>query len=181
MTVVDNYGEFLQRLDTAAASLKKRHDKLSAALAVVSIAADQNQFGLDQWTKRHARLEGLLGNKNQAPAPALKDLYGVSGNMVSVFRARSENVEARRAAVQKRVNEICRSLNSLELSKQKLTSSRRFAEERENLSKAVLGLAGTAEGFAAPTPDGGLRDDLKTAREAVLLAEALLELKENHK
>lgn len=77
------------------------------------------------------------------------------------------------------MDEISRSLNSLELSRQKLTASRRVTEERENLNRAVLGLAGTAEGFATPTPDGGLRDDLKTAREAVLLAEALLELKGN--
>lgn len=43
----------------------------------------------------------------------------------------------------------------------------------------MLGLAGTAEGIAVPTPDGGLQDDLKSAREAVVLAEALLEVKRN--
>lgn len=175
---MDNYAEFMQRLDTAAASLKKRHHNLGKALSVITIAAHQNEFGLVQWTGRHARLEWLLG-KNRAASPALTDLHAVSVKMVSVFRGRTQNVNARRAAVQGRLDEISRSLNSLELSKQKLMSSRRVAEERENLSKAVLGLAGAAEGFATSTPDGGLRDDLKTAREAVLLAEALLELKGN--
>jgi hypothetical protein len=65
------------------------------------------------------------------------------------------------------------------LGKQKLTSSRRVAEERENLSKAMVGLAGTAEGITVATPDGGLQDDLKSAREAVVLAEALLEVTGN--
>lgn len=176
---MDNYAEFLQRLDTAAASLKKRREKLGAALAVVGAAADQNRFGFDQWTKRRARLGDLLRHGKAGNTTALTDLHEVSTNMASVFHGRAERVAARRAAVQVRVDEIDLSLSSLELSKQKLTSSRRVAEERENLNKAVLGLAGTAEGFAAPTPDGGLRDDLKTAREAVVLAEALLELKGN--
>ncbi|WP_139359476.1 hypothetical protein [Arthrobacter sp. SRS-W-1-2016] len=63
------------------------------------------------------------------------------------------------------------------MSKQKLTSSRKLAEERENLSRVVLGLAGTPDGSATATPDGGLREDLRAASEAVVLAEALLELK----
>ncbi|WP_354214924.1 hypothetical protein [Arthrobacter sp. UYCo732] len=176
---MDNYAEFLRRLDTAAASLKKRQTKLDTARAVVSTLADQNEFGLQQWTKRRAKLEMLLGGNDVPATTALKDLRGISANMVSVFGTRAERVSSRLAAVQARLDEINRSLQALELSKQKLTSSRRIAEERENLSRTVLGLAGTAEGIAAPTPDGGLRDDLKAAREAVLLAEALLELKGN--
>jgi hypothetical protein len=174
---MDNYAEFLQRLDNAAASLKKRHKKRSAALAVVSIAADQNKFGYHQWSLRRQRLSVLFAGEDNTTAPALADLYAISDNMIIVFQARAEQVSARMAAVQVRVDEINSSLNTLEMSKQKLTSSRRVAEERANLTRAVLGLAGTAEGVATVTPDGGLRDELRSAREAVLLAEALLELK----
>ena len=77
------------------------------------------------------------------------------------------------------VDQINSSLHNLELSKQKLTSSRELSEERARLSEAMLGLSGTAEGIAVATPDGGLQDDLKTAREAVVMAEALLEVKGN--
>jgi hypothetical protein len=44
---LDNYAEFLPRLDTAAASLKTRQDKLSYILWAVRTAADQNDFGFD--------------------------------------------------------------------------------------------------------------------------------------
>lgn len=142
-------------------------------------AAEQNRFGFNEWTKRNSRLEALLAGEDAGKPRALKDLHGISANMVNVFRGRSERVDARLTAGQTRVDQINRSLHSLELSKQKLTSSRRLAEERENLSKAMLGLAGTAECIAVATPDGGLQDDLKSAREAVVLAEALLEVKGN--
>jgi hypothetical protein len=176
---MDNYTEFLQRLDTAAASLKTRQTKLNNALWAVRTAAEQNQFGFDEWTERNSRLTALLAHTDPSRAAGLKDLYAISTNMVAVFRGRSEQVNARLTAVQARVDKINGSLHSLALSKQKLTSSRELAGERARLSEAMLGLAGTAEGFSVATPDGGLQDDLKTAREAVAMAEALLELKGN--
>lgn len=175
---MDNYGEFLQRLDTAAASLKTRQTKLNYILWAVGTAAKQNRFGFDEWTKRNARLEALLAG-GDAPSAGLKDLHAVSANMVAVFRGRSEHVNARLAAVQAKADQVNSSLHNLELSKQKLTSSRELAGDRARLSQAMLNLAGTAEGAAMATPDGGLQDDLKTAREAVVMAEALLEVKGN--
>lgn len=175
---MDNYTEFLARLDAAAASLKTRQTKLNHALWAVRTAAEHNKFGLDEWTQRNNRLKGLLRGKEE-PSPALRDLQGISANMVSVFRGRSKQVDARLTAVQARADRISDSLHALELSKQKLTISRRLAEERTSLSEAVLGLAGTAEGVALTTPDGGLKDDLAGAREAVVMAEALLEVKGN--
>jgi prefoldin subunit 5 len=176
---VDNYAEFLERLDRAVASLKKRQARLNHALWAVGSAAEQNRFGFTEWSARNSKLEAALAGRDGAASTALKDLHGISVNMVNVFRGRSGQVDARLTAVQTRVDQVNQSLHSLELSKQKLTSSRRLAQERENLSKAMLGLAGTAEGIAVATPDGGLQDDLKSAREAVVLAEALLELKGN--
>lgn len=142
-----------------------------------SHAAEQNQYGFDEWSARNSKLETLRTAKTASKE--LEDLHGISANMLNVFRGRSERVNARLAAVQSRVDKINSSLDSLQLSKQKITSSRQLAEERENLNKAMLGLAGTAEGIAVGTPDGGLQDDLKTAKEAVVMAEALLEVKGN--
>lgn len=174
---MDNYTEFLQRLETAAASLKTRQTKLNNILWAVRTAADQNDFGFDEWTKRNARLESILASGGASAG--LKDLYGVSVNMKTVFQGRSARINARLAAIQVKIDQVIGSLHNLELSKQKLTSSRELAGERARLSEAMLGLAGTAEGVSVTTPDGGLQDDLKTAREAVVMAEALLEVKGN--
>lgn len=145
-------------------------------LIVVSALAD-NRYGLENWAKRRAQVESLLRSQ-EAPGPSsLQELNAVATRMESVFRTRTERVDGRLAAVQKRIDEISKPLHDLRVSRERLTSSRRVAEEREKLNRTVLGLAGTVEGVAAVTPDGGLREDLKAAREAVLLAEALLELK----
>lgn len=174
---MDNYAEFLQRLNAAETNLKKRQDALGHVLSVVSAAFEDNNYGNRQWAERVACLEKLISNPDIAARPSIKELHAVALNMESVFRTRRDRVGARLTAVQKRINEMNRPLKALNLSKQRLTASRRLAEEREKLSKAVQGVAGTADGSATATPDSGLRDDLKTAREAVVLAEALLELK----
>jgi hypothetical protein len=161
---MDNYAEFLQRLDAAAKSLKERHEALGRARAVVAAALKDNDYGYQQWAQRLAQVDKLLAG---------------SANMHSVFQTRSERVGARLAAVDVRLGELDGPLHDLNLSKVRLTTSRRVAEEREKLSLAVRDLAGTAEGADTVVPDVGLRDDLKRAREAVVLAEALLEVKEN--
>lgn len=174
---MDNYAEFLHRLDAAAASLKKRQEVLEGVRSIVSSALADNRYGLENWAKRRGQVESLLRSQEAPGPPTLKELNAVAASMESVFRSRTERVESRLAAVQKRIDEINKPLHELRVSRERLTSSRRVAEEREKLNRAVLGLAGTVEGVATATPDGGLRDDLKAARQAVLLAEALLELK----
>ena len=78
--------------------------------------------------------------------------------------------------MQGRRDAIDKSLLELEVSRVKLNSSRMLSQDRENLSRVFSELAGSAG--AAPTiPDLGLRRDLKEAREAVILAEALMEVK----
>lgn len=174
---MDNYAEFLQRLNTAEASLKSRQSALGHVRAIVSSALKDNDYGHREWVDRRVQLEDLIGSQGMAGRTGLSDLLAVAINMESVFEGRCVRVGARLTAINNRIAEIDRPLRDLQISKEKLTSSRRVAEERENLSRAVQGLAGTAEGVATVTPDEGLRDDLKAAREAVVLAEALLELK----
>ncbi|GAA4034775.1 hypothetical protein GCM10023063_18710 [Arthrobacter methylotrophus] len=174
---MDNYAEFLERIDAAIANLTKRRLILMTAHDVVSSALAHNNSGLTQWAGRQIRLEELLRNGSTANGSGLKDLHEVSLKMASMFRGRAQRVAGRRDAIRARTDDVDRSLQDLRMSKQKLTSSRKLAEERENLSRIVLGLAGTAEGSTTASPDGGLRDDLRAASEAVVLAEALLELK----
>lgn len=174
---VDNYAEFLQRLDAAAGSLQKRHDDLVIVRSVVTSALLDNRHGATQWTRRQEQVEILLRSKQGPERPSLRDLQSVAAKMESLFNARTDLVNGRLAAIQMRIEEISKPLRDLRLSKEKLTRSRRVAEERENLNRAMLDLAGTAECQSVSTPDWGLREDLQSAREAVLLAEALLELK----
>lgn len=176
---MDNYAEFLKRLTAAEASLKSRQDDLSCVRSIVSSALEDNDYGQKQWVERQARVRGLLDGQGAADRPSLTELHAVATNMESVFRARSERVGARLTAIQNRIDEINGTLHELQASRKKLTSSRMVSEEREKLRMAVQDLAGTAEGITTVMPNAGLRDDLKAAREAVFLAEALLEVKGN--
>jgi hypothetical protein len=54
-----------------------------------------------------------------------------------------------------------------------------LSHDRENLNKAVAGLAGAPQCASAASADIGLRDALNEARRAIILAEALVELKRN--
>ncbi|MEC5181259.1 hypothetical protein [Arthrobacter sp. CG_A4] len=176
---MDNYAEFLQRLDTTAASLKDRNEALGRVRVVVAKALEENDYGFRQWAQRLGQVEKLLVGKATPEQAGLRELHAVASNMQSVFRTRSERVGERLAAVDERMGELDGPIHDLNLSKVRLTTSRRVTEEREKLGRAVQDLAGTAEGADAVVPDVGLRDDLKRAREAVVLAEALLELKES--
>lgn len=176
---MDNYAEFLHRLDAAAGSLKERHEALGRARKVVAAALESNDYGYREWTRRLDRVETLLAGQAATNRSRLQELRAAASSMQSMFRTRSELVGARLAAVDMRISELDGPLRDLNLSKVRLTTSRRVAEERENLGRAMLDLAGTAEGVDAVVPNAGLNDDLKRAREAVVLAEALLELKES--
>ena len=174
---MDNYTEFMQRLKSAEASLKSRQDALGNVQAIVSSAMKDNDYGHREWAGRRVQLEELTGSQGTADRTGLSELLAVAKNMESVFEARCVRVGSRLTAIQNRLAEIARPLRDLQISKEKLASSRRVAEERENLSRAVQGLAGTAEGVETVTLDAGLQADVKAAREAVVLAEALLEAK----
>ena len=54
-----------------------------------------------------------------------------------------------------------------------------LALERENLRKVADDLSVSPEGIGLGFPDPGLRESLREAREAIILAEALLEVKGN--
>lgn len=177
--VEDNYEDFIERLNTAADNLTARRDALLQVQSVVTTAFEFNHTGLDIWSLRRARGEALLADQavNPASQTALKELQEVAIDMEATFRTRSERVRERVRVIHARFDQIDSSLLDLEKSRVKLKSSRMLAQERANLSRAVVDLAGTPDTVAVVSPDGGLRHDLKQAREAVILAEALMEVK----
>jgi hypothetical protein len=176
---VDNYAEFIGRLDAASAKLIVRRDTLNKTLEILTLLFRQNNTGHQLWEQRFRQCEELLADTAGKPGrrAALIELHEVALTMEPLFRNRTQRIDVRLAAVRARYEEINRSLSGLERSRIKLTSSRMLSQERENLSRAIGELSGTADAAAVVNPDPGLRRDLQDARQAIVLAEALLEAK----
>lgn len=176
---VDNYEEFISRLDAASAKLKVRRNTLNETVEILALLMSQNTMGIQLWEQRLHVCEELLAHAAGKPErrTALMELHQVALKMEPLFRNRAQRIDVRLAAVRARCAEINSSLHGLEKSRIKLTSSRMISQERENLSRAIGELSGTADAVAVAHPDPGLRSDLQDARHAIILAEALLEAK----
>ncbi|WP_232082401.1 hypothetical protein [Arthrobacter sp. SO5] len=107
---------------------------------------------------------------------ALSELHEVAVQMESMLRSRVQRLTEKLAVMRGRREAIGTSLRELELSRVKLSSSRLLAQDREELSRIFSALAGSTDASTA-RPDTGLLDDLREARKAVILAEALMEVK----
>jgi hypothetical protein len=176
---VDNYEEFIGRLDAASAKLTVRRDSLDTTLEILTVLFRQNNAGLQLWEDRLIRCDALVTDSVKIPErqAALIDLHEIALKMEPLFRNRTHRIGERLTVVRARRDEINKALAALEKSKMKLTSSRMLAQERENLSRVVGELVGTPDAAAVVNPDTGLRSDLQDARHAIILAEALLEVK----
>ena len=94
-----------------------------------------------------------------------------------MFRNRTDRIEQQLSLMRERSDELSKSLLELRKCKLKLTTSRVVAQEKANLNRAVMELSGTSQGSVGALSDAGLLDVLKKARVAIVLAEALLEVK----
>jgi hypothetical protein len=174
----DNYAEFIARLDAAARKLTDRNDSLNTSLEILTLLADQNRAGLTAWEERRATVSGQLERRGEGPETnSLKELLEVALRMTPTFRNRVDRIEQRLSLLRKRSDELSNSLSELRKSKLKPTTSRVLAQEKANLSRAVAELSGSPQGPVGALPDASLLDDLKRTREAIVLAEALLEVK----
>ena len=176
---VDNYEEFIARLDAASAKLKVRRNALNEIVEILALLMEHNRTGLQLWEQRLHVCEELLAGTEGKPRrrTALVELHEVALKMEPLFRSRVQRVDVRLEAVRARCDEINKSLHGLGKSKTKLTTSRMISQEREKLSRAIGELSGTADVTSVTNPDPGLRSDLQDARHAIILAEALLEAK----
>lgn len=174
----DSYAEFLGRLDAATASLSTRAAALDKGLDAVSLLLGPYQSAVRRWERRRVDVSEQLARHSGTPQSytALSELHDMAVKMESLLRDRTLRVAEKISVMQRRREAIDKSLLELEVSRVKLNSSRMLSHDRENLSRAFRELAGSA-GAAATIPDLGLRSDLKEAREAVILAEALMEVK----
>lgn len=174
----DNYDAFLWRLAAATASLSTRAGSLDKAMAAASLLVGPYESAARKWERRRRYVSGQLADRSGPPESytALSELHGVAVKMESVFRGRVERLQDKLAVMQGRLEAIHKSLLELELSRVKLNSSRMLSQDREKLGSIFSALAGSTVAVPAP-PDLGLLSDLKEAREAVILAEALMEVK----
>ena len=174
----DNYDAFLSRLDAATSSLNARAAAVDKGLVAVSLLVGPFESGVQSWADRRRYVSGQLAAHAGSPQryTALSELHDVAVKMEAMFRGRLRHVQEKLAAMQDRREAIHRSLLELELSRKKLESSRLLSQDREKLGTIFSSLAGSAVAVSA-LPDTGLLGDLREAREAIILAEALMELK----
>jgi hypothetical protein len=174
----DNYDAFLSRLDAATASLSTRAGALDKALAAVSLLLGPYESAVREWEIRRRHVSRQLAGHSGSPQShtALNELHDVAVKMESMLRGRVQRVQEKLSVMNNRREAIDKSLLELELSRLKLNSSRMLSQDREKLSSVFSALAGSTVAVSA-LPDMGLLSDLREAREAVLLAEALMELK----
>lgn len=180
---LDNYAEFVARLDAAAGNLTPRRDALTTALGAAELLFTQNQAGLELWRQRLSLISQLLarhsGSHEARRYNTLRELHDVAAKMERMFTSRTQRVQDVCRSIRARRDRINTSLFELEKNRVKLTSSRMLALERENLRKVADDLSLSPEGVSLGFPDPGLRESLREAREAIILAEALLEVKGN--
>lgn len=174
----DNYDAFLARLDAATASLSTRAASLDKALAAVALLLGPYESAVWNWEQRRLHVSGQLARHSGSPQSytALGELHEVAVNMEAMFRDRVQRLRDKLSVMHGRREAIDKSLLELELSRVKLTSSRLLSEDREKLSAVFSALAGPTAATSA-LPDRGLLSDLREARKAVILAEALMEVK----
>ena len=174
----DNYDAFLARLDAATTSLSTRAASLDKAVAAVTLLLGPYESAVRKWERRRQYVSGqLAGHSGPAQSyAALSDLHDVAAKMESMLRGRVQRVTEKLSVMQGRREAIDNSLLELELSRVKLNASRLLAQDRERLSGIFAALSGSAADTTV-VPDLGLLADLKEAREAVILAEALIEVK----
>ncbi|MET3921628.1 hypothetical protein [Arthrobacter sp. UYEF20] len=174
----DNYDAFLSRLDAATASLSTRAGSLDKALAAVSLLLGPYESAVRKWERRRLHVSEQLSRHSGSPQTytTLRELHDVALKMESMLRGRAQRVTEKLSVMQGRREAIDKSLLELELSRIKLNSSRMLSQDRERLSGIFSELAGSTVATGT-IPDMGLLSDLKEAREAIVLAEALMEVK----
>lgn len=179
----DNYEAFTARLAAATSNLRVRAAALDKAMAAVSLLLEPYESAVRNWERRRLHVSGQLAGQPGSPPSyrtpsysALSELHDVAVNMEAVFRDRAQRITEKLELMQGRRGDIDKALLELELSTIKLNASRVLSQDREHLSAVLSGLAGAAEATPA-LPDRGLLSDLKEARKAVALAEALMEVK----
>jgi hypothetical protein len=174
----DNYEEFLSRLDAATTNLSTRAVALEKAITAVTLLLEPYESAVRKWERRRIYVGEHLDRSAGTPqtSASLTDLHDTAVKMEAMLRARTRGLAEKLGVMQGRRIAIDKSLLELEMSRIKLASSQVLAQDRARLSSILSELAGATQA-AGTVSDVGLYGDLRQAREAVVLAEALMEVK----
>ena len=176
---VDNYAVFIARLDVAIDTLRRRQELIDRTAPLITLLHGQNEAGYSSWSSRRTHVEELLLRYDGRTEgyETLSDLLHSAQTLERKFEERTRRLESRVNSVQDRRSDIEKSLVDLEKSKAKLTMSLELTKERESLNRAIAALNDGPGDFSSVSENIGIAADLRTARQAVFLAEALLDLK----
>ncbi|WP_247828846.1 hypothetical protein [Arthrobacter antioxidans] len=174
----DNYAVFMDRLENAVVTLREKRALVDLAAPLVAELYRENQVGHQGWVDRRREVEAAIDEYrgDTTGYELLADLLRDATTLERTFEERTRRLEGKRRMIEDRHKDLDASLMELEQSKAKLDLSRMLTQDRSALSRtmsqdrSVMGTAVT----------GGIDAELESAREAVFLAEALVEVKGHH-
>lgn len=177
---VDNYATFIARLDEAIATLRLRRASIDQVKPLLVLLHKQNQTGFTLWSERRLHVDELLTKDHNNPASFkhLAELLETARTLERKFQGRSHRIQGQLQRMEDSRKNVERSLIDLEKSKAKLNMSLTLTKDREILNHAITALDNVSGSPGTRANDNGFIVDLKSARNAIFLAEALLEVKE---
>lgn len=175
----DNFATFDSRLDTALGNLTKRHQSIGFGREVLSELVHSNQVAAGHWASERRKVTAIIQSyKGDADGySVLNDLLETATRMEELFNLRRKRAIEKEKSIDAQGTAIMASIAELQTSKDRLGFSRMLHEDREKLRQTAIELGGLDGLPAVSISDGGLPVDLKNAREAIAMAEALLEVK----
>lgn len=173
---VDNYEEFKKRLTNAANDLKKRKSNVARHVSLLEVMLDQNRSALLSWSDQYKYAYSIQANySGEADGyRIISDLVETSSRMKSLFAKRVNVLNEKSEAAQENLEAITKAIGDLDSSFAKLDFSKMLNDDKARLLATESALSGS------PALAGGshvMSQELHNAREAVAMAEALLELK----
>lgn len=175
---MDNYEEFKDRLLSASEDLKKRKGNVARQALLVQSLLEQNLDALEKWKLQHSKVHSIQDAYDGGADgyAIISDLVDTADRMVNMFSKRVKVLSQKVASVTTNYEVIEESLHELTVSISKLELSKMFHDDKTKLMEVESSLSGPT--YSDFDQSGvSLNKELSHAREAVIMAEALLEVK----
>lgn len=176
---VDNYAAFKLRLSKASKDLTSRNVSVTGHLQVLKKMLECNTASFYKWDSEFDNVSSIRADYTGGDEGrgTLDDLVDTASRMKTLFTKRMAVLQSQITAIESNRTAICAAIADVNASINKLELSKLLHKDREKLLHAERQLSGF-DGAPALTPGHhGLPLELHPAREAVAMAEALLELK----
>lgn len=174
---VDNHEAFKKRLTSASHDLKKRQENLSRYICVLEFLLEQNREALWNWSQQHKYAHDIQQAYTGGAEgyQIIGDLVTTASRMKSLFGKRVNVLNEKHMAVEANSDVVAKAIADLDASYTKLGLSKMLQDGKAKLLATESALNGSISPVEANSPV--MSQELHAAREAVAMAEALLELK----